>query len=85
MTLPNIGSPTVRLEKAAAKRYLIYTSAKKNGTYKKVKVVNKAKTTKVSFKAKTGKKLYVKVAAYCKVSGKKVAGTKSSSKKVTVK
>lgn len=79
------GTVTVTWKKAAGDGYIIYTSAKKNGTYKKVKVVNKAKTTKVSFKAKTGKKLYVKVAAYCKVSGKKVAGTKSSSKKVTVK
>lgn len=79
------GTVTVTWKKASGDGYIIYTSTKKNGTYKKVKVVNNAKTTKVSFKAKTGKKCYVKIAAYCNVSGKKVAGTKSSAKYVTVK
>lgn len=79
------GTVTVTWKKASGDGYIIYTAAKKNGTYKKVKVVNKAKTTKISFKAKSGKNCYVKVAAYCKVSGKKVAGTKSASKNVKVK
>lgn len=79
------GTVTVTWKKASGDGYIIYTSAKKNGTYKKAKVVNKAKATKVSLKAKSGKKCYVKVAAYCKVSGKKVAGAKSAAKNVKVK
>ena len=79
------GTVTVTWKKASGDGYIVYTSAKKNGTYKKAKVVNKAKTTNVSLKAKSGKKCYVKVAAYCKVSGKKVAGAKSAAKNVKVK
>lgn len=76
---------TVTWKKVSGDGYIIYTSAKKNGTYKAVKVVNKNRTTKATIKAKTGSKCYVKVAAYCKISGKKVAGKKSAAKKVLVK
>ena len=79
------GKVTVTWKKASGDGYIIYTSAKKNGTYKKAKTVSKSKTTKATVKAKKGKKCYVKVAVYKKVSGKKVAGKKSAAKKITVK
>ncbi|RKI42735.1 hypothetical protein D7V86_18790 [bacterium D16-51] len=79
------GTVTVTWKKASGDGYIIYTAAKKNGSYKKAKTVKKAAVTKVSFKAKSGKKCYVKVAVYCKAPGKKVAGTKSAAKNVTVK
>lgn len=77
------GTVTVTWKKASGNGYIIYTSSKKNGTYKKAKTVSKG--TSATIKAKAGSKCYVKVAVYNTVSKKKVAGAKSAAKVVSVK
>lgn len=78
---------TVKWSKVSgAAGYEVYRATKKNGTYKKVKTIKKAK--KVSFKntkLKSGKKYFYKVRAYRTVNGKKVYGAYSSVKRVKIK
>lgn len=51
--------------------YKVYRATKKNGKYKEIKNINKAKTTSfTNKKVATGKTYYYKVRAYKKVSGK---------------
>ncbi len=62
-----------------ASGYEIYRATSKNGKYKKVKTITKAKTVSyVNKSLKKGKKYYYKVRAYRKIKGKKVYGSYSS-------
>lgn len=66
--------------------YVVYQSTKKSTGYKKIATVKSA--SKVSYTTKkltAGKKYYYKVRAYKTVNGKKVYGSYSSVKSVTVK
>ena len=66
--------------------YVVYQSTKKSTGYKKIATLKSA--SKVSYTTKkltTGKKYYYKVRAYKTVNGKKVYGSYSSVKSVTVK
>ncbi|MDO5520206.1 MAG: PQQ-binding-like beta-propeller repeat protein [bacterium] len=69
-----------------ASGYEIYQSTKKNGTYKKVATINKAKTTKKTVsKLKRNKTYYYKVRAYRVVNKKKVYSSFSGIKSVKTK
>lgn len=66
--------------------YVVYQSTKKSKGYKKIATVKSA--SKVSYTTKkltAGKKYYYKIRAYKTVNGKKVYGSYSSVKSVTVK
>lgn len=71
---------------SGANGYEIYYSAEKNGTYKKLKTITKAKTiTYTKKKLASGKTYYFKLRAYKTVDGKKVYGKYSVVKSVKVK
>lgn len=63
--------------------YELYRASKKSGKYTKVKTV--AASSYTDKKVKQGKSYYYKVRAYSKVNGKKVYGSFSAIKKITVK
>lgn len=59
--------------------YEIYRATKKNGTYKKIKTITKAKTVSYTDKSlKKGRTYYYKIKAYRTIKGKKVYGPCSS-------
>lgn len=51
--------------------YYVYQASRRNGKYKKIAAVKKAKTTKLTKKIKNGKKRYFKVRPFTKI-GKKI-------------
>lgn len=63
-----------------ASKYQIYRSTKKNGKYKKVKILSSKTTSYTNKKLKKGKKYYYKVRAVVKVDGKNVYSAFSSKK-----
>jgi hypothetical protein len=66
--------------------YVVYRATKKNGKYKAVKTIKKAKTvTFTDTKLKKGTTYYYKVKAYKKVNGKKALGQFSTVKSVKIK
>ena len=71
---------------SGASGYEIYVSADKSKGYKKKAVVKKQKTVKTSVKGlKSKKKYYVKIRAYRTVDKKKVYGSYSKIKGITIK
>lgn len=88
-SIKNAGKNKVRLtwkKISKATGYEIYRSTKKNGTYKKIKTINKNKT--VSFVTKLPKKkgtYYFKVRTYRKAEGKVYYGKDSAVKSKKVK
>lgn len=71
---------------AGASGYRIFRSTSKNGTYSKVKTTTKSSTTSwENTNLKAGKAYYYKIRPYRTVSGKRVYGTLSGSKKHTAK
>lgn len=69
-----------------ANGYIVYRATKKNGKYKAVKTISKAKTvTFTDKKLKKGTTYYYKVKAYKKVNGTKVLGKFSAVKSVKIK
>ena len=66
--------------------YQIYRATKKNGKYKKVATVKKAKTVKKTVKKlKKGKKYWFKVRTYTKIKGKTYTGKWSPKVMITAK
>ena len=66
--------------------YEIYRATKKNGKYKKIKIIKKASVVKFTdSKVKKGKTYYYKVRAYKTVKGNKANGKFSAVRKVKIK
>ncbi|MBQ1352460.1 MAG: hypothetical protein IIY39_00665 [Firmicutes bacterium] len=64
---------------AAATGYQIYRSTKKNGTYKRIKTINKGTTLKwINKKLRKGQRYYYKVRTFRKVNGKTAYGAFSN-------
>ncbi len=70
---------------AKAKGYEIYRSSKKNGKFKKVATIKKAKTTKKTFKKMKKGAYYFKVRAYQTSGKKKICTAYSKTVKVKVR
>jgi len=80
------GQITVKWKKdAKATGYIITYSTKKNFKGAKTVTVKSNKTTSKSIKVKKGQKYYVKVSAYKTIDKKKVQGTASKTKTVSVR
>ncbi len=86
VTSPSVGKVKLTWKKVAnAEGYIIYRSLSKNGKYSKSKIITNPATTSVTVSATKGKTYYYKIAAYRKVGSKKVPGTLSNYRQITVK
>lgn len=91
ITLKSVRSAKKGTEKLTWKKangitgYIVYRSTSKNGKYKAVATIKKAKTTTFTDKVKGGKTYYYKVKAYKQVGTKKITGDFSNMKSAKAK